>query len=43
MDLNIRIAMNNMNSDVIPHNSFDLVLGKLMDWIMDGKTIWERS
>lgn len=38
MDLNMRITMNNMNSDVIPHNKLpDLVLGKLMDWIMDGK------
>lgn len=34
----MRITMNNMNSDVIHHNKLpDLVLGKLMDWIMDGK------
>lgn len=34
----MRITMNNMNLDVIPHNKLpDLVLGKLMDWIMDGK------
>lgn len=38
MDLNMRITMNNMNSDVIQHSKLpDLVLGKLMDWIMDGK------
>lgn len=38
MDLNMRITMNNMNTDVIQHNKLpDLVLDKLMDWIMDGK------
>jgi len=38
MDLNMRITMNNMNSDIIQHNKLpDLVLYKLMDWIMDGK------
>ncbi len=38
MDLNMRITMNNMNSDLIQHNKLpDLVLYKLMDWIMDGK------
>ncbi len=38
MDLNMRITMNNMNTDTIQHNKLpDLVLDKLMDWIMDGK------
>ena len=38
MDLSMRITMNNMNTDVIQHNKLpDLVLDKLMDWIMDGK------
>lgn len=38
MDLNMRITMNNMNTDIIQHNKLpDLVLDKLMDWIMDGK------
>lgn len=38
MNLNMRITMNNVNSDVIQHNKLpDLVLDKLMDWIMDGK------
>lgn len=38
MNLNMRITMNNVNSDVIQHSRLpDLVLDKLMDWIMDGK------
>lgn len=38
METNMRITMNNLNPDVISHNRLpDLVLNKLMDWIMDGK------
>lgn len=38
MNLNSRITMKNAYSDVIQHNKLpDLVLDKLMDWIMDGK------
>jgi len=38
MNLNMRVTMNNVNSDIIQHNKLpDLVLDKLMDWIMDGK------
>lgn len=38
MDFNVRVTMNNMNSNAIQHNKLpDLVLDKLMDWIMDGK------
>lgn len=38
MDFNVRVTMNNMNSNAIQHSKLpDLVLDKLMDWIMDGK------
>lgn len=38
MDFTVRVTMNNMNSNAIQHNKLpDLVLDKLMDWIMDGK------
>lgn len=38
METNMRITMNNPNSDMITHSRLpDLVLIKLMDWIMDGK------
>jgi DNA-binding GntR family transcriptional regulator len=38
MDFNVRVTINNVNSSAIQHNKLpDLVLDKLMDWIMDGK------
>ncbi len=38
MDFNVRVSINNVNSNTFQHNKLpDLVLDKLMDWIMDGK------
>jgi DNA-binding GntR family transcriptional regulator len=38
MDFNVRTTISNVNSSAIQHNKLpDLVLDKLMDWIMDGK------
>lgn len=38
MEMNMRITMNKTNSSEFQHNKLsDLVLNKLMDWIMDGK------
>ncbi|XCP85162.1 GntR family transcriptional regulator [Roseburia hominis] len=38
MRVNMRITMNDLNQDVLAHSKLpDLVLDKLMDWIMSGK------
>jgi DNA-binding GntR family transcriptional regulator len=38
MDVNVRVTMKEINSVEIQHNTLsNLVLNKLMDWIMDGK------
>ena len=38
MDMNVRVTMKEINSVEIQHNTLsNLVLNKLMDWIMDGK------